>query len=1006
MTTFTAATSRANQRLLLLLFFASGFAGLIYESIWTHYLKLFLGHAAYAQILVLTIFMGGMAVGSAMAARYSSKVSNPLRSYALIEASIGLCALFFHNSFEFATTSFYGAELGARLGPTGFTLAKWSLATLLILPQSILLGATFPLFAAAATRRSTLLGNAIATLYFANSFGGAIGVLFSGFILIPALGLPGTMVAVGAINLMIAAIAWHLAPPPEECSASPTSQTGRLGWTGWFLLGVSFLTGASSFIYEVGWIRMLSLVLGSATHSFELMLSAFISGLAFGGLWVRKRIDAGTSPGIFLGYIQLAMGCAAIATLPLHNLSFDLVGWLVKIAPKTESGYVLFNLVRYGVAGLIMFPAAFCAGMTLPLATRILYARPGQQERAIGLIYSANTVGAIVGLATAAFIGLPYIGLEYLVASGAMIDVLLGAALLLFFGSRQQLRLAITIPMVCAVATFVTAATFNPQKLVSGVFRTGKAKSDGHSIQIAHGRTATISTEIDEGVVFIRTNGKPDASAYPGMPIEYGMDEVTMTLLAAIPLMLHPQPTTIANIGFGSGITGETLLGDPRVKRLDSIEIEPKMVELARRFSGRNERMYNDPRSHIHIDDAKAYFAATSRRYDLIVSEPSNPWVSGVSGLFSREFYHHVVRYMTKDGLFAQWLQVYESHPDRVASVLKAIGEEFDDYLVIAVDVGDLLIVARPKGHIEAGSGDFNRLADGTKSALWRLDVANQNDISVRILGNKALFKPWLDQKPVPENSDYYPYLDTHADLDRFKGYGAQLQGIGLSAFPIPEILGVRPALTTPSGLSLNQHFGPRPPALNGRLIMDETIPANATMTRPIPATLPDEWRKQAAQLLDDCVTPPKGDKAYAISGLLIKVLPYLSTTEGLALISRLERSTCITSLTASEKPWGTLLKAVAERNPQVIATAAEQLLNEGQGATPVRARYLLGMTMLGHLGDNHPDKALAAWNAHAARTLGTQSPGIELELLHANSVARSGSRRPQASDRKQLRRD
>ena len=988
MTTLAAHTRRPDNRLLWTLFFASGFAGLIYESIWTHYLKLFLGHAAYAQTLVLAIFMGGMAAGSALAARYSSRLSNPLRSYALIEALIGGCALLFHPVFEFATGSFYAAALGEYLGPDGFTLAKWSLAALLILPQSMLLGATFPLFAAAATRSNKLPGSVIAILYFANSLGGALGVLLSGFLLIPALGLPGTMMTAGLINLLIAALAWRFAPPPADCPAQPAGRAGQLGRTGWFLLGVSFLTGASSFIYEAGWIRMLSLVLGSATHAFELMLSAFITGLAFGGLWIRKRIDSGANPGILLGYIQLAMGCAAIATLPLHNLSFDLIAWLVKTAPKSESGYTLFNLVRYGVAALIMFPAAFCAGMTLPLATGILYARPGQQERAIGLIYSANTIGAIVGLAFAVFIGLPYIGLNYLIASGAMVDVLLGAALLVVFGSAQKLRLGMATALTCVIGTVATAATFNPQKLVSGVFRSGQAKTEGSAIEIAHGRTATISTEIHEGAVFIRTNGKPDASAYPGTPSQYRMDEVTMTLSAAIPLMLHQHPAAVANVGFGSGITGETLLGDPRVKQLDSIEIEPKMVELARRFSGRNERMYTDPRSHIHIDDAKAYFAATGKRYDLIISEPSNPWVSGVSGLFSREFYRHVIRYMASDGLFAQWLQVYESHPDRVASVLKAISEEFDDYLVVAVDFGDLLIIARPQGKIEAGADDFNRLSAETKAALWRLDVANQSDITLRILGNKALFKPWLDQKAVPANSDYYPYIDAHADQDRFIGASAMFQGLGLSAYPIPEILGMRPPLSTPSRTSLNQHFGPRPPALNGRLLGEDLFPADASIARPIPDMLPAEWQQQARQLLTDCTNPPYGDKAYAISGLLIKVLPYLSASEGQALIASLGQATCLSSLRDGEKPWLTLLHAVAQRDPSGIAAAASQLLNGGQGATPVRARYLLGMSMLGHLGSGHPEKALATWEAHAKRTLGDEPPGIELEILHANAVS------------------
>src|SRR4051812_31993047 len=185
--------SSLRRPLLIALFAASGFAGLIYESIWTHYLKLFLGHAAYAQALVLAIFMGGMAIGAATMARYTTRIASPLRTYALVEAAIGVFALLFHPLFTHATQGFYDVAFEAHWGSTSFATIKWALAALLIVPQSVLLGATFPLFASAATRSAPAAeGRSVATLYFANSVGGALGVLVSGFVLVPGLGLPGT----------------------------------------------------------------------------------------------------------------------------------------------------------------------------------------------------------------------------------------------------------------------------------------------------------------------------------------------------------------------------------------------------------------------------------------------------------------------------------------------------------------------------------------------------------------------------------------------------------------------------------------------------------------------------------------------------------------------------------------------------------------------------------------------------------------------------------------------
>ena len=301
-----------------LLFTVSGFAGLIYESIWSHYLKLFLGHAAYAQTLVLALFMGGMAIGSVICSRLSGRWRNLLRGYAIAEAVIGLAALVFHPMFIATTGAAYDSWLPGLHTATGSEFAtallKWLLAGALILPQSILLGMTFPLMSAGIIRRHPEApGETLAMLYFTNSMGAAVGVLASGFLMIDHLGLPGTMQGAGIINLLLAAIVWLLSPGDDP--APPALQTPRREHDGatladapyGLMLVIALLTGAASFMYEIGWIRMLSLVLGASTHSFELMLSSFILGLAFGGYWVKRRIDRIADPVRFRKSIQQAL---------------------------------------------------------------------------------------------------------------------------------------------------------------------------------------------------------------------------------------------------------------------------------------------------------------------------------------------------------------------------------------------------------------------------------------------------------------------------------------------------------------------------------------------------------------------------------------------------------------------------------------------------------------------------------------------------------------------------
>lgn len=259
----------APRSLYFMIFAISGFSGLIYESIWSHYLKLFLGHAAYAQSLVLIIFMGGMALGSWLASRYSVKSKSPLLLYAGVELIVGMAALLFHDLFASLIDVFYASVLPSMGSPTAGSVLKWLAASILIMPQSILLGMTFPLMSAGIIRRfPDTPGGSIAMLYFTNSIGAAIGVLASGFWLIRLVGLPGTIFSAGLLNIVLALTVWVLvrldpapntAPIKSEYSADKKSSLKQI------FLVAAFITGAASFIYEISWIRMLSLVLGATT---------------------------------------------------------------------------------------------------------------------------------------------------------------------------------------------------------------------------------------------------------------------------------------------------------------------------------------------------------------------------------------------------------------------------------------------------------------------------------------------------------------------------------------------------------------------------------------------------------------------------------------------------------------------------------------------------------------------------------------------------------------------
>lgn len=761
------------SKLLFLIFIVSGFSGLIYESIWSHYLKLFLGHAAYSQALVLCIFMGGMALGAWLASLFTKRNINLLLAYALVEFLIGIFGIIFHQLYVALTTVSFEQLIPAIGIPWLIQIYKWSLGGLIIFPQSVLLGMTFPLMTNGILRISPQFpGKTISRFYFGNSIGAAAGVLFSGFYLIPQTGLPGTIMFAGILNILVALSVYLLCRQALPINTvSPVSPDEKTSLPVLFLFA-SFATGMASFIYEIIWIRMLSMVLGSSTHAFELMLSAFITGLALGALWIRHRIDRVNNAGIYAGYIQILMALSALLTIALYNQTFDLMAIIINGLTRNLSGYYLFNLGSQFLAMLIMVPTTILAGMTLPLFTLLLL-RQDYGERSIGHIYTSNTLGAISGVLIALFIGFPYLGIKGSIILGSGIDLLTGLLLIAILTGYTGRR----IVMITSIGLYMVISIVfrpDPMRMSSNVYRSGQSRQPDTVLIPFHvdGKTATVSVlKYPSGYQSILTNGKPDASVFMGSgqdpKLLYRTDEITQVLLAVIPLALLPGAKQSAVIGMGSGMTTQTLLQWPELDRVDTVEIEGKMIEGARLFRPRNNRVFTDPRSFIHIEDAKTFFSLRQNHYDIIVSEPSNPWVSGVSNLYTREFYHQVKRSINKNGLFIQWLHLYEFNDRLLFTILKAMAVEFNDFRIYTSNGSDIIIAASPHSSVpDIRSSIFSN--PGLSQAMQRVSIKDMADIEIRYLANKQFLLPYIINKNVLINSDYFPVVDLYSPRARF----------------------------------------------------------------------------------------------------------------------------------------------------------------------------------------------------------------------------------------------
>jgi predicted membrane-bound spermidine synthase len=750
------------------------------------------------------MFMGGMALGSWLISRRTLTLTRLIAAYALVEAVIGLFGFAFHPLFVALTGFSQDHVLPTLQAPAAAAIWQWASAAALIAPQTALLGATFPLIAAGVLRAfpagasSTQLGG----LYFTNGIGAAAGALVATFVLLPAVGMQGALNVAAGMNLLLAvgtywiskqlregaAVSAGLSKPSQEASAG----LPRLSRA---LLLATFCSSAASFGYEIGWVRMLNQALGTTLHGFELMLAAFIAGMALGGLWVQKRGAAISDLVRYAGFVQVAMGVVALLSVPLLARSYSWVGWLMDSLAPSAGGYTLYSLATALIAMIIMVPAAFFAGMTLPLFTAALL-RQGASERVVGQVYAANTVGAIVGVVLTVHVLVPLMGVTLSVLFAASADVAVGLVLLRRFspgrwtaGSGGAALLALG-----TLAVVLRVGMPDPLHQAAGVFRIGfKPTSMGELRYFRDGSTATISVRTDGAGLTIRTNGKPDAGLTP-LDSAPTLDETTMLMLGALPLAAHPKPERVALIGWGSGLSTHTVLGSKVPKQVDTIEIEPAMWEGAKAFAPRNARAYSDPRSKVHFDDARKFLATHTEPYDVLISEPSNPWVSGVSSLFTQEFYRLVRRHLKEDGVLIQWIHHYEMSDRLLAEMVAALLAEFPNSEVYQAQSGDLVVLAfKGKRH---GLSELPWDEPELASELRRVGLGSVHDFEARLLGGSALMRTYIRQHKARTHSDYWPTVALAAPGQRFQRSSAQGLSYPLTiGLPVLNVLACREPL-------------------------------------------------------------------------------------------------------------------------------------------------------------------------------------------------------------------
>jgi hypothetical protein len=529
------------------------------------------------------------------------------------------------------------------------------------------------------------------------------------------------------------------------------------------------------------------------------------------------------------------------------------------------------------------------------------------------------------------------------------------------------------------LAIVAFGVTLDPYKMASGVFRRGDlyTAQDAELKYYRDGKTTSVSLmQFREGLS-LRTNGKSDGA----INLEDGArisDEVTMVLTAAVPLAYKPDAKRAAIIGIGTGLTTHTMLGATALERVDTIEIEPAMAEASRSFAARNANAFADPRSRIVFDDAKTYFSTHNERYDIIVSEPSNPWVSGVSSLFTTEFYRHVRRYLNPGGVMVQWFQLYEIDISLVASVLRALAENFPDYAIYAATDSDLLIVAGDVETLAQPLADVFQMP-GVAAELRKVHVQRIGDLDVRRLGGKASLHPLFLSYGVPANSDYQPYLDLNAAKHRFLQTGAgEVTRIGSGGVPLVAMLESRKQALRPLSYDGDEFLERIELARRARYARDFYLAAE----RPLPVGIPTDLEKnlELSKMRGlDCIDAKSFDVwVQSLFQVARTVNSVLDPAEADAIWSRFESAPCFKRLQQEDRAWVALFRAVGRRDAAAMAAHADGLLAQGRELTSAHMQFLLRASLAGNIVTGQLDRAQGAWDKHSPEAART---GIDLDL-------------------------
>jgi spermidine synthase len=750
--------------LIYFFFLLSGATGLVYEMLWIRLLGLSLGNTMYAISAVLATFMTGLAIGGYAAGQYLETHKRPLRLYGLLELGIGLWALLIpfllkgvnqlHNIldpiFEFSVFLEW--------------LLHFGLSCLSLLIPAILMGSTLPVLTTYFTKHLAQVGEKLTLLYALNTLGAVLGTWWVGFYALPWLGVSQVNIITVLINLTIGGLCvlfdYKLVELPAELTTKTEQLPSQDRRQTLFLVGGAFVAGVSAMMCEIAWTRILTTVLGSSTYAFSCILIAFLTGIFLGSEihgWIRKIKEPGL---IEFCLVEILVGGACLLTLPAF--SFLPHAYLILYHLLSPNIWTI-QALRILLPLSVMIVPTILMGAAFPMVGGVYARTKGRISSGVGNIYGANTLGNVCGALAAGFFLLTNLGVQNTLKIAIILNLCVGVIGVI--SNKTNFRQILTgTALLIGVLTFlqhswdkylmdsgisVYAKRFNPMQPFRGWI-------SAKMLYFKEGINGLVTVYQDpEGNRTLRINGKSDASTNPE-------DMLTQLSLGYIPLFLHPTPHRALVIGLGSGVTARIAAQYDFIQQVDCLEIEPAVVEAAKFFKQYNHDIYWNPKVHFVIEDGRAYLNRSSKLYDLIISEPSNPWIKGIGNLFSFDFYRLCRQRLARGGIMCQWIHSYDLPPAVFQMAVNSFRQAFPYCQLWFLPKGNDALILGSESPITLDFDHIMQLInynDDIKQELKRgLAVDSPQDLlSYFMLNNNEVIQ---FTKGAELNSDNYPRLE------------------------------------------------------------------------------------------------------------------------------------------------------------------------------------------------------------------------------------------------------